>query len=124
MVSDAPVKATENLYTLAQKTTAFIVMSRAKAADGLTLAEFSELAVALLRIAVETVDVLSVPGVQKKQMVLDAVGMLFDAVADKCVPVAAWPVWLIARPTVRELVLLAASGAIESILPLVRKAAA
>jgi hypothetical protein len=32
----------------------------------------------------------------------------------------AWPVWLIVRPTVRQLVLLAAAGAIESLLPVVR----
>jgi hypothetical protein len=51
------------------------------------------------------------------------VGLLFDAVADKAVPTLAWPVWLIVRPTIRQLVLLAAAGAIESLLPLVRKAA-
>jgi hypothetical protein len=44
-------------------------------------------------------------------------------VADKAVPTLAWPVWLIVRPTIRQLVLLAAAGAIESLLPLVRKAA-
>ena len=124
MVSQAPVRATENLFTLAQKTAAFIAISRAKALDGLTFSEFCELTVALLRIAVETVDALNAPGVEKKQLVLDAIGMLFDAVSDKCVPTLAWPVWVLVRPAVRQIVLLAASGAIESILPLVRKAAA
>lgn len=124
MVSESPVRATENLYTLAQKVAAFIAMSRAQALDGLTFSEFCELAVALLRIAVETVDTINAPGVQKKEMVLDAVGMLFDAVADKCVPTLAWPVWVLVKPAVRQIVLLAASGAIESLLPLVRKAAA
>ena len=62
-------------------------------------------------------------GAAKKAWALEAVGLLFDAVADRAVPTLAYPVWLIVRPTVRQLVLLATSGAIESLLPLVRKAA-
>jgi hypothetical protein len=66
----------------------------------------------------------SVPGdgPGKKEWALEAVGQLFDALADKVVPTMAWPVWVIAKPTVRSLVLMAAGGAIESLLPLVRKA--
>jgi hypothetical protein len=69
------------------------------------------------------IDSLPDDGAAKKAWCVDAVGLLFDAVADKAVPTLAWPVWLIVRPTVRQLVLLATSGAIESLLPLVRKAA-
>ncbi len=59
-------------------------------------------------------------GEQKKALALEAVGDLFDAVADRAVPPIAWPVWIVARPAVRSLVLALASGAIEQLLPLVR----
>jgi hypothetical protein len=55
-------------------------------------------------------------------MVLEAVASLFDALADKAVPVSAWPLWMLARPAVRSLVIALASGAVEQILPLVRLA--
>jgi hypothetical protein len=48
------------------------------------------------------------------------VGDLFDAVADRAVPIVALPLWVVARPAVRSLVLALASGAIEQLLWLVR----
>lgn len=100
----------------------FVSAAVARARDGLTLAEFSELAVELLRLSVSILDSIPSTGQQKKQMALEAVELLFDSVADKCVPAIAWPVWLIVKPAARQLVLLAAAGALEAVLPMVRAA--
>ena len=124
MISSAPEAATADLASLADKARAYVATAKSVAAGGITVAEFAELAVGLLRIAVAAADAIPVAGAERKTFVINAVGLLFDEVADKCIPVMAWPIWLIVRPAVRSLVLLAASGAIESLLPLVRKASA
>lgn len=124
MITSAPVQATLDLANVRDKISAFITVARLKAQGGVTISEFAELAIALLRIVMVTIDSMPQSGVEKKALALDAVAMLFDAVADKCIPTLGYPVWLIVRPAVRSLVLLAADGAIESLLPLVRKAAA
>ena len=101
----------------------FIAGARAKAANGLTVAEFGNLTVELIRLAVaglDTVTTLDGPG--KKAWAIACVGALFDAVADSCVPMLAKPVWWIVRPAVRTLVLSAAGGALEQILKLTREA--
>lgn len=126
MISSAPVAASTNhgeQYGSSDamgKVIAFISTAKLAAADGLTIAEFSELTVALLRVAVATIDSLNASGQEKKAWVLESVAALFDAVADKMVPAVAWPIWIIVKPAMRSLVLLAASGAIEAILPLLR----
>jgi hypothetical protein len=120
MITSAPVQATLDLANVRDKISAFITVARVKAKGGVTISEFAELAIALLRIVMQTIDEMPQSGVEKKALALDAVAMLFDAVADKCIPTLAYPVWLIVRPAVRSLVLLAADGAIESLLPLVR----
>lgn len=122
MISSAPITVASNLYTVADKIAAFIAAARSAAADGLTVSEFGELTVALLKTVMAALDSLPEEGAAKKAWALEAVGLLFDAVADKAVPLVLYPVWVIARPTIRQLVLLAAAGAIESLLPLVRKA--
>ena len=102
----------------------FIAGARAKAAGGLTVAEFGSLVVELIRLAVaglDTVTTLDGPG--KKAWAIACVASLFDAVADSCVPMLARPVWWIVRPAVRTLVLSAAGGALEQILKLTRAAA-
>lgn len=123
MISSAPIQAANSLPSLAEKVRAFVATAKVKAAGGLTLAEFGELAVALLRIAIEAADAIPVDGAERKEFVLAAIALLFDSVADKCIPTLAWPVWIIVKPAARQLLLLVASGAIESLLPLVRKAA-
>lgn len=123
MISSAPVAVATDLPSLAEKVRAFVAAAKTAAAGGLTISEFSELAVSLLRIAVAAADAIPVDGAERKTFVLNAIGLLFDEVADRCVPTLAWPVWLIVRPAARQLVLLAAAGAIESLLPLVRRAA-
>lgn len=124
MISSAPVAASQDLPSVADKIRAFIAKARERATDGLTVSEFSELTVALLRVVMAAVDSLPDDGEQKKRWVLEAVAMLFDALADKAVPTMAWPVWLVVRGSVRSLVLMAAAGAIESMLPLIRRTVA
>lgn len=118
----APMTAAANLDGgLLNKIVAFVETAKSAAADGITWAEFGELVVALLKLVVTFLDTVStLTGAEKKALALDAVAGLFDAVADKAVPTLAWPVWILARPAVRALVLALASGAIEQLLPLVR----
>ena len=75
-----------------------------------------------MRVAIEAADTLSAAGSQKKELVLDALTLLFDEVADKMVPIYLWPIWVVARPAVRASLIAAASGGIEVVLQLVRKA--
>jgi hypothetical protein len=123
MISTAPVMAANDLVAVRDKVSAFIAIAKMKARDGITVSEFGELAVALLRIVIAAVDALPVEGHQRKQMAVEAAGMLFDAMADKCVPALVYPAWVILRPAARSLFLLFVDGAIESLLPLVRIAA-
>ena len=120
MISAFPVAAASTPSDIVDKVQAFITNAIAAASDGLTVSEFSELTVALLRVSMEAVDSVKGSGSDKKTWVLDAVAALFDAVADKMIPIVAWPVWVLVRGSVRSLVLLAASGAIEAILPVLR----
>lgn len=124
MISSAPIAATSDLLSLADKVRAFVATAKSAATGGITVTEFAELTVSLLKIAISAADSIPVDGADRKVFVLNAVGLLFDSVADKCIPLVAWPVWLIVRPAARQLLLLVASGAIESLLPLVRKASA
>ena len=120
MISTAPVQATQDLSVLGDKISAFIAIAQLKARNGLTLSEFGELVVALLRVVMSTVDSLPAEGAEKKQWAIDAVAALFDSLADGCVPVLAWPIWILIKPAARSILLLVVSGAIESLLPLVR----
>ena len=102
----------------------FIAGARLKAQGGLTVSEFGSLVVEVIRLAVAGLDTIStLDGPGKKLWALACVGTLFDAVADACVPMIAWPVWFILRPAVKTLVIAAAGGALEQILALTRAAA-
>lgn len=98
----------------------YVAVARQKAADGLTVAEFAELAVSLLHLVVDSLDSIPKSGDQKKEWAIAAVARLFDAVADRCVPIYAQPIWIASRPAVRVIVLAAAGGVIQSLLPIVR----
>jgi hypothetical protein len=124
MIHEAPVFASSGLPGVAEKVRSFILAAQEAAAGGISVAEFGELAVALMRVVIAAAESIPADGARKKAWVVEAVGLLFDAVADEAVPTLAYPVWLVVRPTVRTLVLMAAAGAVESLLPLVRKAAA
>lgn len=123
MISTAATTAANDAAGFADKVRAFLVVARVKAADGLTVAEFGELLIALLRVAIDAADLMAQPGPERKEFVLAAVAALFDSVADLAVPTLAWPIWIVARPVVRTLLLSAVSGAIETLLPIVRIAA-
>jgi hypothetical protein len=121
MISTAPSVSTYAVKTILDKSVAFVATAKSAAADGLTWVEFGELLVALLRVLIEALDtVQGMTGPEKKAAVLEAAAMLFDAVADKAVPLAAYPVWILVRPAVRSLVLALAAGAVEPILQLAR----
>lgn len=122
MISAAPVTIAADLPSLAEKVRAFIAAAKSAAVNGITVSEFGELSVALLRVAIEAADAIPVDGAERKTFVLNALGLLFDELADKAIPALAWPIWIIVRPAARQLLLLIAAGAIESLLPLVRKA--
>lgn len=121
MIAESAVTAATPFDSIQRKLLAFVETSRALSANGLTWAEFGELLVALVRMAVETLDqTAGLTGPEKKSLVLDAVAALFDAVADRAIPAYAWPVWVLVSPAIRSLVLALASGAVEQILQLVR----
>lgn len=101
----------------------FIDGARAAAADGLTWGEFGEQLTKLIRLAAETLDaVAGLTGAAKRLAVIEAVALLFDAVADRCVPLVAYPFWIMVRPAARALLLAIAGGILEQLLPLVRAA--
>lgn len=124
MISSESVLAATDLEDgLLSKIHVFVERAQAAAADGITWSEFGDLMLSLLRLVISALDgVGAMTGPEKKAFALQAVGILFDAVADKAVPVAVWPLWLIARPAVRSLILALASGAVEQVLPLLRMA--
>ena len=120
MISEGPIAAGSRFADVLRAAQAYITAASEAAADGLTWVEFGELLVGLLRMCVDLADLLNVPGPEKKAVVMEAVAWLFDEIADQAVPTVAWPLWLLARPAVRALVLALASGAVEVILPMVR----
>jgi hypothetical protein len=122
MVADAPLAAAAPFADIANKVSAFLVTARVSAKDGLTWGEFGMLVAALVRLTVETLDsTKTLTGEEKRAIVLEAVGVLFDSLAVLCVPYATYPFWFIVRPAARALVIAIAAGTIETILPLVRK---
>jgi hypothetical protein len=122
-ITTVPITEAVDQSGLLDKITTYIAAAKVAAADGLTWSEFGELLLALLRLVVSALDsVATLSGKEKKALALDAVARLFDAVADYAVPVTLYPIWLVARPAVRSLVLALAGGVIEQLLPLARLA--
>jgi len=122
MISSSPTTIANNLYDLEQRIQAFVGAAMSAAAKGLSVADFAELSVSLLRIVIATADSLPADNSEKKSWCVQAVADLFDAVAVLAVPKTFLPIWWAIRPAVRNLVLLAAGGAVEALLPLVRMA--
>jgi hypothetical protein len=121
MISEAPLSAAAAFDNLSEQVKAYIATAKLAASDGLNWSEFGELLTALMRLAVATLDdIATMTGAEKKDLALVAAAALFDTVADRCVPLVAWPVYIIARPAIRALVLALAGGVIESLLPMVR----
>ena len=123
MITQQPLTAAAQPAGLIDKVALYIAAARSAAADGLTWGEFGELMLALVKLVVSFLDdVSTMSGAEKKGFALDAVARLFDAVADYAVPVTAYPIWILARPAVRSLVLAIAGGVLEQLLPIVRAA--
>lgn len=121
MIAEQPIAAAGSVTSLGEKVTAFLSTAKSLAADGLTWSEFGELLLALLRIAITTLDaVQTLTGADKKALVLEAVAALFDSLADHAIPPVVYPFWLISRSAIRSLILALASGAVEVLLPMVR----
>lgn len=120
MVSDSAITVANDETGLSDKVTAYVKHARELASDGMSVSDFAELATSLLRLVVSALDSIPAHGDQKKVWAIGAVASLFDAVADKCVPIYFVPFWVVSRPTVRAIVLLAAGGVIQSLLPIVR----
>lgn len=120
MISDEPTTAGSQHTDVVEAARAYIAEARRVAGDGLTWSEFGVLLVGLLRLSISVVDVLQLPGSVKKQAVLEAAAALFDALADRAVPIWAYPVWVAVRGPVRSIVLAIASGAVDQLVPLVR----
>lgn len=124
MFCDGPLAAAADHVSFGQKVAAFLDQAKQASTAGITWSEFGQLLLALLRLTMSVLDrVPTLTGAEKKALVQEAVAALFDGLADYAVPVAAWPVWLLARPAIRSLVLALSSGAIEVLLPLLRSVA-
>lgn len=121
-ITAGPIAEAASVQSVADKVNKFVAAARLASLDGLSIAEFAELVIALLRISIEAVDSIPADGQAKKAWVMEALGLLFDSVADKCIPTVAYPVWILLRPAARSLVMALGSGAVESLLPLVRTA--
>lgn len=122
MVADAPTAAAAPFKDIADKVSAFLVTARASARNGLNWMEFGALVAALVRLSVETLDATTnLTGAEKRAIVLEAVGVLFDSLAVLCMPYVTYPFWFIVRPAARALVVAIAAGTIETLLPLLRK---
>ena len=122
MISSSPTTIANNLYDLEQRIQAFVGAAMSAASKGLSVSDFAELSVSLLRIVIATADSLPADNSEKKSWCVQAVADLFDAVGVLAVPKTFLPIWWAIRPAVRNLVLLAAGGAVEALLPLVRMA--
>lgn len=106
---------------LAAQITTFLSTAQETARDGLTWAEFGRLLTQLLYLCVSGLDAIgTMTGPQKREVAVAAAAALFDTFADRCVPLAAWPGWLIFRPATRLLVLSLAAGAVEALLKISR----
>lgn len=125
-VADGALASAGAHEDLVAKVLAFIDGAKLAAQGGLTVAEFGELLFQLLRLAMSGVAQVDIPGIDKKKFVMDSVAALFDALADRCVPAYLLPVWWVARPVLRTLILALIggkapsgqpSGAVESLLP-------
>lgn len=107
---------TETVTTLES----FLKDTRARFSDGISLSDFGRTVFDGLRICIATVDALPMPGVERKEVVMAWAGDLFEAVSPLLVPTIAWPAWVLFRGTAKSVFLLVVSGAVESLLPIIR----
>jgi hypothetical protein len=119
-ITESAINAASGPKVLSEKVMLFVQTAKGLAVDGLTLSDFGELLIALLRLCVSFLDSIPDTGEAKKAYAMQAVALLYDELIDKIIPIWVWPIWLMLKPAARPLVMALASGAIESLLPLVR----
>lgn len=119
-ITEAAVAAASSPKVLSEKVMLFVQTAKGLATDGLSLSDFGELLIALLRLCVSFLDSIPDTGEAKKAYALEAVALLYDELIDKIIPLWVWPIWMILKPAARPLIMAIASGALESLLPLVR----
>ncbi len=119
-ITESAIAAADSPKVLSEKVMLFVQTAKGLAVDGLSLSDFGELMVALLRLCVSFLDSIPQSGPAKKAYAMEAVALLYDELIDKIIPIWVYPIWLMLKPAARPLVLAIASGAIESLLPLVR----
>jgi hypothetical protein len=111
----------DNVTTLAAQVSVFLATAREQCKGGVSWSEFGRLLVQLLHLLVTGLDTIStLTGKEKKAIVLTAVCTLFDTFADRCVPLAVYPAWLLVRPGTRVLIVSIAAGATEALLQITR----
>lgn len=112
----------DTLDSIESQLAGYIAQVRADASDGLTWAEFGRMYTGLVAFLSKSLDAVNgMPGPEKHRFVVSAVGRLFDATADFIVTGWTAPLWMMCRGHVRKLFLALGSGAIETLLPIVRK---
>lgn len=111
------------LIEIKKQLTDLVAFTIESAKDGLTWDELLILQKRFTESAMEIVDVANLPGPQKKALVLEAVGMLFDAAAAGLSLLVlpwylAWITWLVGpvvRPIMRQVFTAAAATLIEQL---------
>ena len=88
----------------------WVASVRLAAVGGITVAEFGAVLVQTLQLAIRTANMIPNDSDQRRALAVEAVAKVFDAVADRCVPVVLLPVWWIVRPAVRAAILAAVAG--------------
>ena len=102
------------------KISVYIEEAKARAADGLSVADLTTLTVDAVRLAIELLDRMDMPGADKKTEAVRVVEYFFDTFSDACIPLAVRPLWWIVRPAARALIISCAGGLVEALLPMVR----
>ena len=115
------VTAIESLNILKTSVEEFILRAKNLSKDGLTVAEFGHLFVDIMRLTIAAIDSIPIENSEKKVFVVQSVAILFDTVADKCIPLYVKPIWYLVKPAIRSLLLSVADGAVEGMLPMLRE---
>lgn len=88
----------------------WVASVRLAAAGGITVAELGSLLVQTLQLAIRVANLIPNDSDQRRELAVEAVAKIFDAVADRCVPMLLLPVWWIVRPAVRAAILASVAG--------------
>jgi len=87
-----------------------------KIKDGLTLQEIGQLFTEFIQTGVIEYLKITIPGTEKKEKLMEQVGILFDLIAPAIpLPMFFTPIRLILRPYLRKIVLAICDGAIEGV---------